>query len=90
MITIEIACATTIKQIMLSYRVAENTTVKTAILQSDIPTYFPHLDLTQQKVGIFGSIVHLEQPLSNKDRIEIYWPLHIDPKKARKLRETKG
>lgn len=89
MITIEITCATIKKQVVLSYRLAENSTVKTAILASNIGEHFPCIDLTRQKVGIFGKIVDLDQLLSNKDRIEIYWPLRIDPKKARKLREAK-
>lgn len=37
-------------------------------------------------VGIFGKRVPLEHPLCDGDRVEIYRPLAIDPKEARRRR----
>lgn len=37
-------------------------------------------------IGIWGQTVNLSQHLSKNDRIEIYRPLQVDPKVARRLR----
>lgn len=41
---------------------------------------------TTNPVGIFGKRVPLEHPLADGDRVEIYRPLAIDPKEARRRR----
>lgn len=49
------------------------------------------LDLQMQHhtYGIFGKRVALDQPLAEGDRVEIYRPLTMDPKEARRLRARK-
>ena len=47
---------------------------------------FSEMDLAVQTVGIFGRIVGLEEPLGPDDRVEVYRPLEIDPKEARRRR----
>jgi putative ubiquitin-RnfH superfamily antitoxin RatB of RatAB toxin-antitoxin module len=42
--------------------------------------------VTAESVGIFGRRVSLETKLSEGDRVEIYRPLAIDPKEARRRR----
>lgn len=37
-------------------------------------------------IGIFGKRVKLDHPLREGDRVEIYRPLAIDPKEARRRR----
>lgn len=37
-------------------------------------------------VGIFGKLRSMEHVLQAGDRIEIYKPLHMDPKEARRIR----
>ncbi|MEE9356451.1 MAG: RnfH family protein [Methylococcaceae bacterium] len=86
MIEIEVAYATPQKQTILAVDVAESTTVKEAIDQSDILQRFPEINLAQQKVGIFSSICSLEKVVEANDRVEIYRPLLIDPKEARRNR----
>jgi hypothetical protein len=39
-----------------------------------------------QAVGIFGKRVALDHPLAEGDRVEIYRPLAMDPKEARRRR----
>lgn len=41
---------------------------------------------TETPVGIFGRRVALDHKLSEGDRVEIYRPLAIDPKEARRRR----
>jgi uncharacterized protein len=38
------------------------------------------------KIGIHGKVVRPETPLADGDRVEIYRPLLIDPKEARRRR----
>jgi putative ubiquitin-RnfH superfamily antitoxin RatB of RatAB toxin-antitoxin module len=42
-----------------------------------------------QPVGIFGKRVPLDHKLASGDRVEIYRPLEIDPKEARRRRALK-
>jgi putative ubiquitin-RnfH superfamily antitoxin RatB of RatAB toxin-antitoxin module len=42
--------------------------------------------LKDQTIGIFGRRVVLDHPLSPGDRVEIYRPLAMDPKEARRRR----
>jgi putative ubiquitin-RnfH superfamily antitoxin RatB of RatAB toxin-antitoxin module len=90
MIAIEIAYAVPEQQILTTLSVANSTTVKEAILQSDILAQFPEINLAQHKVGIFGKKVALSQILRDGDRIEIYRPLLIDPKQARRQRDSRS
>nr|WP_207281027.1 RnfH family protein [Thiocystis violacea] len=62
------------------------TRVKEAIEQSGMLSRFPEIDLDLNKVGIFGKLVKLDQPLAEGDRIEIYRPLIADPKASRQRR----
>ena len=40
--------------------------------------------------GVFGKRVELDQPLKDGDRVEVYRPLAIDPKEARRRRARKA
>jgi putative ubiquitin-RnfH superfamily antitoxin RatB of RatAB toxin-antitoxin module len=46
--------------------------------------------LEGQAFGVFGTRVALDQPLNDGDRVEIYRPLVIDPKEARRRRALQG
>ena len=37
-------------------------------------------------VGVWGRVQALDGPLRDRDRVEIYRPLQVDPKEARRLR----
>lgn len=43
-------------------------------------------DLRVNAFGIFGQQVPLDHPLADGDRVEIYRPLAMDPKEARRRR----
>jgi uncharacterized protein len=43
-------------------------------------------DLEKQAFGVFGKRARLDDPLSEGDRVEIYRPLAVDPKEARRRR----
>ncbi len=61
-------------------------TVIQAIELSDILADHPEIDLGKNKVGVFGQLMALDHILQDGDRVEIYRPLIIDPKVARRLR----
>ncbi len=89
-ITIEVAYANPKKQIIISFQAPKNISVKEAIALSGIAKKFNEIDLTKNKLGIFGKIISLETKLKHKDRIEIYRPLIADPKEIRRKRATLG
>jgi putative ubiquitin-RnfH superfamily antitoxin RatB of RatAB toxin-antitoxin module len=37
-------------------------------------------------VGVWGALRGLDHPLRDRDRVEVYRPLKVDPKEARRLR----
>jgi putative ubiquitin-RnfH superfamily antitoxin RatB of RatAB toxin-antitoxin module len=77
------------QQSSITVQVPPDCTVENAILQSGILRKFPKIDLQKNKVGIFGQLATLTASLREGDRIEIYKPLIIDPKHARRLRALK-
>jgi putative ubiquitin-RnfH superfamily antitoxin RatB of RatAB toxin-antitoxin module len=60
--------------------------VMEAIRLSGLLVQFPGIDINKAVVGIWGRKVSLEQPLKDQDRVEIYRPLTVDPKVARRKR----
>jgi putative ubiquitin-RnfH superfamily antitoxin RatB of RatAB toxin-antitoxin module len=74
-----IAYAESNQQVWIKVEVDESCTVQDAIEKSDILERFPHIDLTRQKVGIFGKLTKLDATLKEGDRIEIYRPIICDP-----------
>lgn len=48
-----------------------------------------HQTLAELRIGIWGRVRPLETPLRERDRIEVYRPLTVDPKEARRLRYAK-
>ena len=83
-ITIEVAYALPDEQVILSLEVAEDCLVEDAIHRSGILDTYPQIDLSTDKVGIFGKMCKLNASLRNKDRIEIYRKLTADPKESRR------
>lgn len=65
----------------LNVEVPEGSTVQQAIERSGILTRCPQLNLKKQKIGVFGKITKLTAPLEAGDRVEIYRPITVDPRK---------
>jgi putative ubiquitin-RnfH superfamily antitoxin RatB of RatAB toxin-antitoxin module len=89
-ITIEVAYAKPQEQIILSLTLKQGISITEAIEQSGILQQFPEIDLKQNKVGIFSKVCKKDYMLRDKDRIEIYRPLIVDPKAKRKQRAAEG
>lgn len=67
------------QQIWLNIEVPDESLVKEAIDRSGILKQFPHIDLSTQKVGVFGRLVKLDAKLKPGDRVEIYRGIIADP-----------
>ena len=61
-------------------------TVAQAIAACRIFDEFPDLQENRLMVGVWGLKTTLDQPLSDRDRVEIYRALRVDPKVARRER----
>lgn len=83
---IEIVYALPHSQIPIKLNVFAGCTIKQAILRCGILDQFPEIDLTKNKLGIFGKFAQPDAILQPYDRVEIYRPLVIDPKDARRIR----
>jgi putative ubiquitin-RnfH superfamily antitoxin RatB of RatAB toxin-antitoxin module len=57
-----------------------------AVMASGLLAAFPELDLGHLPVGVWGRKAAAGQVLRDRDRIEIYRPLQVDPKVARRER----
>ena len=85
-ILVEIAYALPEEQVIISIKVPTIFNVQQAIEKSGIQKKFPSIDLSKNKVGIFGKKTTLNHLLKDRDRIEIYRPLILDPKEMRRKR----
>lgn len=66
--------------------IAEGTTIGDAIRISGVLAAYPALQLVQLAVGVFSNPRALDAAAHDGDRIEIYRPLLVDPKEARRHR----
>ncbi|HTT08255.1 MAG TPA: RnfH family protein [Gammaproteobacteria bacterium] len=64
--------------------------VRDAIRESGLLKCFPEIDLTINKVGVYGRLRNLDDPLADGDRVEIYRSLTASPKEARRRRARTG
>jgi uncharacterized protein len=64
-------------------------TLRDAVLASGLLDRHPEIRLEKHAFGIFGKKARLDAPLSAGDRVEVYRPLAIDPKEARRRRAAR-
>lgn len=89
-IEVEVAYATLEEQLILKQSVAVDATVEAVLLESGLLERFPEIDLTVNKVGVFGKLCKLNAGLRPGDRIEVYRKLIADPKEARRKRANES
>ena len=87
---VEVAYALPENQLIIPVQVPLSANIETAINASGILNKFPEIDLTVNKIGIFGKLSKLDAHLRHLDRVEIYRPLIADPKEVRKQRAADG
>ncbi len=90
LIAIEVAYALAEQQTIIALSLAKGATVEQAISESKVLDLYPDINKAPLNVGIFGSVCKLDTLLKTGDRVEIYRPLHYDPKEARRQRAIKS
>jgi uncharacterized protein len=89
-IPVEVAYALPDEQVILKVELAQGSTIEDAINASGILKRYHDIDLTENKVGVFGKLKKLHVALRAGDRVEIYRKLIADPKQVRKQRAAEG
>jgi hypothetical protein len=89
-IRVEVAYGRLDEQVILELDAEPGITAQEAVERSGILQRFPEIDLSKNKIGIFGKAARLDVRLNQGDRVEIYRPLIADPKEQRKKRAAQG
>lgn len=89
LIRVEVAYATPVEQKIICLQIEEGMTLEEIIHFSGILKSYPEIDLAHQKIGVFSKLKQLTDIAYEGDRIEIYRPLAMDPKEARRKRAKK-
>ena len=82
----EVAYALPEKQFLIELEVNDTTSAIEAIRQSGLFQLYPELEQQDMEIGIFSKPITQDTRLKEGDRVEVYRPLTIDPKEARRLR----
>jgi putative ubiquitin-RnfH superfamily antitoxin RatB of RatAB toxin-antitoxin module len=83
---VEVVFALAEKQALQSVELSDGATVADAIDASTIAQQFPGVDLGELQTGMWGKPVERTREVRDGDRVELYRPLEMDPREARRLR----
>lgn len=83
---VEVAYALPQGAVLRTYELSASATVEDALAAAGADPAFAGIDLDRSRIGVFGTPVRCDQPLNEGDRVEIYRPLAVDPKAARRAR----
>lgn len=83
---VEVVYALPARQHRVHLELEHGATVADALTAVGRVPPFTELDLTTMPVGIFGRRVKPGDVLQGGDRVEVYRPLLVDPKEARRQR----
>lgn len=85
-IEIEVVYALPDNQLLRRLSLPSGVTARQAVELSGITSLCPEIDLSRNKLGVFGKLVKPDAILRDRDRVEIYRPLAVDPREARRKR----
>ena len=83
---VEIVFALPDRQVLEALEIDDGATVAEVIARSGLEKRFPGVDLSVLQVGVWGRPVDRSRVVREGDRVEIYRPLEIDPREARRLK----
>lgn len=89
-IIVEVVFALPEKHDLSTVRLAAGATLGDALDASGVMQRNPEIRKTSWQFGIFGKAAGPEVRLADGDRVEIYRPLALDPKEARRRRAISG
>ena len=85
-IRVEVVYATPGRQQLVELELGEGATVAEAIEASGLAELFGDFEVDPSRLGIFSRKVGPGHVLRNGDRVEVYRPLLVEPKEARRQR----
>jgi putative ubiquitin-RnfH superfamily antitoxin RatB of RatAB toxin-antitoxin module len=74
------------RQLWMRIEVPDSSTIEETITLSGVLKLYPEINLSSQKVGIFGKIATLDTPVKEGDRVEIYRQITVDPQTVQRRR----
>ncbi|PSQ91107.1 MAG: RnfH family protein [Proteobacteria bacterium SW_6_67_9] len=74
----------------VQYLIAVELEAGDAVRASGLMQRCPEIDPETSPLGVFSQPCAPDQPLRPGDRVEVYRPLQVDPKEARRLRARSG
>ncbi len=74
------------RQLWMRLEVPDSSTIEEAINLSGVLKLYPEINLSNQKVGIFGKFAALDTPVKEGDRVEIYRQITADPQTVQRRR----
>jgi len=74
-LTIEVVYATKSVQVINEVQIVRGASIEDSIIMSGMLDKCPDINLSINKVGIYGAVKPLSEPVSDGDRIEIYRPV---------------
>ena len=83
---VEVVYAANERQVVVALEVDADATVEDALRQAAGHAAFEGVDLSGLPVGVYGAQAERSRLLRPGDRVELYRPLLIDPKEARRRR----
>jgi putative ubiquitin-RnfH superfamily antitoxin RatB of RatAB toxin-antitoxin module len=83
---VTVAYATATAQHVLVVDLAADATVADAVNASGLLMLEPDVQLESARIGIWNRLCRADTRLHDGDRVEIYRPLLVDPKEARRVR----
>jgi putative ubiquitin-RnfH superfamily antitoxin RatB of RatAB toxin-antitoxin module len=87
---VEVVYALPTHQRLVTVPLGPHMTALEAVQASGLLAEFPGLDANSIALGIYGRRVDASQPLRADDRVEIYRPLRVDPRAARRQAAESG
>jgi len=85
-VRVEVVYALPDEQPLIELDLAPGATVTDAVRASGLAERFPEIDPERGRFGIFSRRCDPGRVLREGDRVEIYRPLQVDPKEARRRR----
>jgi hypothetical protein len=85
-LVVEVVYALPGEQALLALTLPRGSTIQDALDRSGIVERFPGVDFDACKVGVFGRVRSRDTLLRDGDRVEIYRPLRVAPREARRMR----
>jgi putative ubiquitin-RnfH superfamily antitoxin RatB of RatAB toxin-antitoxin module len=84
LIDVEVVLATPPRQVLIALRVPPGSTVADVITASRLDRQFPDVPVAELRTGVWGRVVEREHVIRDGDRVELYRPLLIEPREARR------